>query len=70
MAQRLRQILIDARDASGMNQTDVGKAVGMSQSFCSSYEPGQRRLDVPEFVALCRVLNVDPHEVLDRVMGR
>jgi transcriptional regulator with XRE-family HTH domain len=67
MAQELRRLLTEAREASGINQTDLGKAMGRSQSFVSNYERGQRRLDVPEFIQMCRLLGLDPHELLGRV---
>jgi ribosome-binding protein aMBF1 (putative translation factor) len=47
LARKLRELLIAAREASGLNQTQLGKAVGRSQSFASNYERGQRRLDLP-----------------------
>ena len=67
MAQELRRLLTEARDASGMNQTELGKALGRTQSLVSNYERGQRRLDVPEFIQMCRVLGLDAHEVLRRL---
>lgn len=67
MAQELRRLLTEARLASGMNQTDLGKAMGRGQSLVSNYERGQRRLDVPEFIQMCRALGLDPHEMLDRL---
>jgi transcriptional regulator with XRE-family HTH domain len=67
MTQELRRLLTEAREASGMNQTELGKAMGRSQSFVSNYERGQRRLDVPEFIQMCRVLGLDPHVMLERV---
>jgi transcriptional regulator with XRE-family HTH domain len=64
LARKLCQLLIDAREATGMNQTVLGKAVGRSQSFVSNYERGQRRLDLPDLVLVCRVLGIDPMELL------
>ncbi|HEX6375026.1 MAG TPA: helix-turn-helix transcriptional regulator [Allosphingosinicella sp.] len=54
----------DAREAAGLNQTQLGKAVGRAQSFVSNYERGQRRLDLPDLILVCRVLKVDPRELL------
>lgn len=50
-----------------MNQTDLGKAVGRSQSFVSNYERGQRRLDLPDLILVCRAMGVDPAELLGRL---
>ncbi|HEX9954751.1 MAG TPA: helix-turn-helix transcriptional regulator [Allosphingosinicella sp.] len=67
LASTLRQLLIAAREASGLNQTQVGKAVGRSQSFVSNYERGQRRLDLPDLILVCRVMEVEPTELLRRL---
>jgi transcriptional regulator with XRE-family HTH domain len=64
LASKLRQLLIAAREASGLNQTQLGKAVGRSQSFVSNYERGQRRLDLPDLILVCRVMEVEPTELL------
>jgi transcriptional regulator with XRE-family HTH domain len=67
LARKLCQLLIDAREALDMNQTVLGKAVGRSQSFVSNYERGQRRLDLPDLILVCRVLGIDPRELLGQL---
>ena len=67
LARKLCQLLIEARLASGLNQGQIGKAVGRSQSFVSNYERGQRRLDLPDLILVCQVLGVDPTELLRRL---
>jgi transcriptional regulator with XRE-family HTH domain len=67
LARKLCDLLIEARIASGLNQGQIGKAVGRSQSFVSNYERGQRRLDLPDLILVCRVLGVDPVELLRRL---
>lgn len=67
LARKLCQLLIEAREAAGMNQTDLGKAVGRSQSFVSNYERGQRRLDLPDLILVCRVMKVEPADLLRRL---
>lgn len=64
---RLREVMIEARKAAGLNQTKLGKALGKSQSFVSNYERGQRRLDVTEFVLISRMLGLEPAELLRRL---
>jgi transcriptional regulator with XRE-family HTH domain len=68
LARKLCRLLIEAREAAGMNQTDLGKAVGRSQSFVSNYERGQRRLDLPDLILVCRVMKVEPVEMLRRLV--
>ena len=52
--------LVSARNAAGLTQQDVANRLGRLQSFVSKYERGERRLDVVEFVSICRALEVDP----------
>lgn len=47
--------------------TDLGKAVGRSQSFVSNYERGQRRLDLPDLILVCRVMKVEPRALLGQL---
>lgn len=56
--------LIARRQEIGMSQADLGRAYGEDQPFISRIERRQRRLDVWEFVRFCRVLNIEPGEVL------
>jgi transcriptional regulator with XRE-family HTH domain len=67
LARKLCDLLIEARIASGLNQGQIGRAVGRSQSFVSNYERGQRRLDLPDLILVCRVLGVEPVELLRRL---
>lgn len=56
--------LIERRKALGVTQWDLAKAYGEDQSFISRIERCQRRLDVYEFTVMCRILNIDPSELL------
>jgi transcriptional regulator with XRE-family HTH domain len=60
LSRGLREILIQAREAQGLNQTQLGKALGRTQSFVSNYERGQRKLGVPEFIQITLALGLDP----------
>jgi transcriptional regulator with XRE-family HTH domain len=64
LARKLCTLLIEAREAAGLNQTHLGKAVGRSQNFVSNYERAQRRLDLPYLILVCRVMGVEPTELL------
>ena len=67
LERKLCQLLIEAREAAGLNQTELGKAVGRSQSFVSNYERAQRRLDLPDLILVCRAMGVEPVELLRRL---
>ena len=56
--------LIARRHELGMSQSDLARAYGEDQPFVSRVERKQRRVDVYEFVRLCRVLNLEPGTVL------
>lgn len=56
--------LIERRHELKMTQADLGAAYGEDQSFISRVERRQRRIDVYEFVLLCRALQLDTAEVL------
>lgn len=59
--------LILSLSKDGLNQTQLGKAVGRSQSFVSNYERAQRRLDLPDLILVCRAMGVEPVELLRRL---
>jgi transcriptional regulator with XRE-family HTH domain len=65
-----RILLINARETSGLTQTEVSSRLNRPQSFVAKYEGGERRLDVVEFVHVCDALGIDPHAVLTEVQGR
>ena len=49
-----------ARKATGLTQQEVAKRLGEHQSFVSRYETGERRLDVVEYLEVCKCIGVDP----------
>lgn len=56
--------LITRRRELGMSQSDLAGAYGEDQPFISRIERKQRRIDVYEFVRLCRILDLEPGSVL------
>ena len=66
---RFRAALIDARHISGLTQSEVADRLSRPQSFVSKYEQGERRLDVVEFLAVCRAIGADPHSVIRAIQG-
>ena len=51
-------MLRDLRVRKGVTQVRLSIALGMSQSFVSKYEMGERRLDFIEVDRICRELDV------------
>ena len=63
-------MLVKARKAAKLNQTEVAERVGKDQTFISLIERSQRRVDVLEFVALAKAMGQDPVELFKKVVAR
>lgn len=63
----LLQRLISARKEAGVRQQELAGRLGKPQSFVSKYERRERRLDVVEFVTICRALNVDARSIVGEI---
>jgi hypothetical protein len=61
-----REMLMEARTASGLVQTEVAERLGKPQNFISKYERGERRLDFTEFLEVADVLGLDVTEFIKR----
>lgn len=59
--------LVAARNAAGLTQLEVAQQLGKPQSYVAKYEGGERRLDIVEFVDLCRVLGAAQHDILREI---
>ena len=56
----MQRHLIDARLAAGFTQREFAEKIGKHQSHVSKVESGVRRLDVVEFIAWIRALELNP----------
>ena len=65
--QRFCRLLRDARHSAGFTQQALAKLLRRPQSYVSKYELAERRLDVIEFLHICRTLSVDPAQLLDQI---
>ena len=54
-----------ARISAGMTQVEAAARLQRPQSFISNSESGERRVDVAEFVAFCRVYGADPGKIIE-----
>ena len=63
----LTAFLIEARKEAGLTQQQVADRLKKTQPFVAKYESGERRLDVIEFLAVCRVLRNSSSEILGRL---
>ena len=62
------ELMIKARKATGLTQQELAKRLHKPQSFVAKYEGGERRIDVVEFVTICRALEVDPIRLLKALL--
>lgn len=56
---RLVALLRECRETAGLTQVEVARRLRRGQGFVSTYESGQRRLDLVELDAICTALGVD-----------
>ena len=67
-AQRaLCDIMIAARKRAGLTQQELAARLSRPQSFVAKYEGGERRIDVVEFIAICRAIPTDSGSILAKV---
>ncbi|EAO8199360.1 XRE family transcriptional regulator [Salmonella enterica] len=65
--QMVIKALREARVAGHITQEELGKALGRPQSFIAKVENGERRLDIVEFVHLCRLVGIDPVSIINKL---
>ncbi len=61
-------LMVQARLKMGVTQAELAKRLETPQSFVSKYEKGERRLDVIEFVTVCKTLKVDSRKIFNRIL--
>jgi transcriptional regulator with XRE-family HTH domain len=59
--------LVCARTRAKLTQEVLARRLKKPQSFVSKYERGERRLDVPEFLAISRALGCTSTALLRRI---
>jgi transcriptional regulator with XRE-family HTH domain len=67
------RLLVQLREAAGVNQTTLAARLGITQSEVSKFERGERALDVLRLRAWLRALGIEwtPFaDALDRELGR
>ena len=63
-----RALMINARKAAGLTQHELAARLAKPQSFVAKYEAGERRIDVVEFIAICREISVDSVGILKKLV--
>jgi transcriptional regulator with XRE-family HTH domain len=62
--------LADARQRAGLTQEQLARRLRKPQSFVSSYERGQRRVDILELIRIVEALAGNPIDVVEDIMRR
>ncbi|MFN3465091.1 MAG: helix-turn-helix domain-containing protein [Terricaulis sp.] len=65
-----RDTLVAVRKDAGVTQVELAERLGKPQQFISKIENGDRRVDLVEFVAVCRALRINPKDAFAAVLGR
>jgi len=63
-------LLRETRRAAGLTQIDLAERLGLSQSFVSKVERGDRRLDVIQLRTICRILDTTLVAFVQRLEGQ
>jgi len=61
--------LVQARKKAGLSQRDLAEALDKEPSFVAKIERRERRLDVVEFIAIARALDVKELDLLKSVIA-
>jgi len=61
-------IIIAARKRVGLTQQPVADRLGKPQSWLAKVEGCERRLDLAEFIALARAMDMEPAALFDEVL--
>ena len=61
------QFIREAREAKGLYQADIAEQLGVSRSYYTLIEAGEREIYFSLAVNICRVLNLDINEFMKRL---
>jgi transcriptional regulator with XRE-family HTH domain len=62
-------VLAGTRERAGLTQVQLAKLLRKPQSFVSSYESGQRRIDLLELLRIAEALDADPRRVFGDILN-
>ena len=63
----LTRWLCQQRKAAGLTQRTFASKLGVHHSIVGKIEQGERRIDVVEFFEYCRVLDANPHALIEEL---
>lgn len=66
---RLRKLLVAARNDSGITQVELAERLGRKQPYVSKLERGDLEIGIDEFLAMTEIVGADPIEILKQAMA-
>jgi transcriptional regulator with XRE-family HTH domain len=60
--------VVRLRKEAGLTQRQLAEALGREQNLIGRIETGQRRIDLVEWVGICRACKVDPEIEITRLV--
>ena len=63
----VRDWLIRKRHEQNLTQRDLAHLLDVPHSWVGKVESGERRIDLIEYIRVCKKLNADPHDGLEIV---
>jgi transcriptional regulator with XRE-family HTH domain len=55
------------QEEGGLTQQELAGRLSRPQSFVAKYQGGERRIDVVEFITICRAISVDSVEIIRKL---
>ena len=68
--QQIINAIVAMRKQAGLTQRGLAEALGREQNLVGRIETGQRRVDLVEFVWICRACGVEPEEQIVQVVRK
>lgn len=65
--ERLCELLAEARLEAGLTQRQLAERLQRPHSYVAKIEIGERRLDMIEFIEICKRLDIDPAAIVREV---
>jgi transcriptional regulator with XRE-family HTH domain len=66
----LAAAVVELRKRARMTQRQLAEGVGREQNFVARIETGQRRIDLVEWVTICRACGVDPEVEIVKLLRK
>ena len=63
------QVIVAARKAAGLTQRSLAGRIGRPYTVIANIERGERQIDVVEFIAIARALEIDELELMRKVVA-